>query len=79
VQSLHAGGLIRADALELGIDIAEDGRVIGGDGVPVDSLWYLGPWLRARDWEATAVPELRGHAARLAQRLSADRRVALDA
>jgi uncharacterized NAD(P)/FAD-binding protein YdhS len=37
--------------------------------VPVDRLYYIGPWLRARDWEATAVPELREHAARLARRL----------
>lgn len=73
VRSLLANGLIRADALALGIDAAPDGRVIGADGVAVDSLWYLGPWLRARDWEATAVPELRAHAARLAQLLAADR------
>ena len=79
VRSLYAGELIRADSFELGIDVAADGRVIGGGGVPVDSLWYLGPWLRARDWEATAVPELRAHAARLAQRLAADRSLALGA
>jgi uncharacterized NAD(P)/FAD-binding protein YdhS len=39
------------------------------DGVPVDRLCYLGPWLRARDWEATAVPELREHATGLARLL----------
>ena len=65
-------GLMKADEgrLEvLGIDVAADGRVISSAGSPVDSLYYLGPWLRPRDWEATAVPELREHAARLAAEL----------
>jgi uncharacterized NAD(P)/FAD-binding protein YdhS len=69
VQSLLANGLMRSDALALGIDVATDGRTLGGDGRPVDRLYYIGPWLRARDWEATAVPELREHAAALARTL----------
>jgi uncharacterized NAD(P)/FAD-binding protein YdhS len=69
VASLIAAGFVRADALSLGLEIATDGRPIGADGAPVDRLWYVGPWLRARDWEAIAVPELRDHAARLAQRI----------
>jgi len=72
VRSLLANGLVRADPHGLGIDVADDGRVIARDGRPVDRLWYLGPWLRARDWECTAVPELREHAARLAQLLAAE-------
>jgi uncharacterized NAD(P)/FAD-binding protein YdhS len=71
VASLIAAGFARADALSLGLEIATDGRPIGRDGAAVDRLWYLGPWLRARDWEATAVPELREHAARLAHRILA--------
>lgn len=70
VQSLLSNGLIRPDPLSLGIDVAEDGRPIGVDGRAVDRLYYLGPWLRARDWEGTAVPELREHAARLAETLA---------
>jgi uncharacterized NAD(P)/FAD-binding protein YdhS len=69
IKSLLANGLIRADGLSLGIDVSKDGRVISRNGCPTDGLYYLGPWLRARDWEATAVPELREHAARLAQHL----------
>jgi uncharacterized NAD(P)/FAD-binding protein YdhS len=71
VQSLLANGLICCDPLSLGLDLADDGRPLSRDGVPVDRLYYLGPWLRARDWEATAVPELREHAVRLAGRLAA--------
>jgi len=67
VQSLLANGLIRCDSRSLGIDVAADGRVVARSGTPVDSLYYLGPWLRARDWEATAVPELRAHAVGIAQ------------
>jgi uncharacterized NAD(P)/FAD-binding protein YdhS len=70
VQSLLSSGTIRADALSLGIDVADDGRPLSRDGAPVDRLYYLGPWLRARDWEATAVPELREHAAVLARTLA---------
>ena len=71
VQSLLANGLIRCDSRSLGIDVAADGRVIARGGAPVDSLYYLGPWLRARDWEATAVPELRAHAVAVAQQILA--------
>jgi uncharacterized NAD(P)/FAD-binding protein YdhS len=72
VQTLLAAGWIRADAHGLGIDVTSDGRVIARDGRPVDRLHYIGPWLRARDWESTAVPELRVHASRLAQRLAGE-------
>jgi uncharacterized NAD(P)/FAD-binding protein YdhS len=71
VQSLLSSGLVRADAHSLGIDVADDGRPLSRDGAPVDRLYYLGPWLRARDWEATAVPELREHAMTLARALAA--------
>jgi len=79
VQSLLVNGWIRPDSHGLGIDVAVDGSVIGRDGTPVDSLWYVGSWLRGRDWESTAVPELREHAARLAAHLAARHAVALSA
>jgi uncharacterized NAD(P)/FAD-binding protein YdhS len=72
VQSLLANGFVRKDASGLGIDVAADGRVISASGAPVEHLHYIGPWLRARDWEATAVPELREYAAALARKLVAD-------
>jgi uncharacterized NAD(P)/FAD-binding protein YdhS len=71
VRSLLANGLLRRDTSDLGVEVAPDGRVIGANGAPIDHLHYIGPWLRARDWEATAVPELREHAAALARRLGA--------
>lgn len=70
VRSLLASGLVAPDRLELGIRVTADSEVIGADGRIVRGLYYIGPWLRARDWEATAVPELREHARRLAERLA---------
>jgi uncharacterized NAD(P)/FAD-binding protein YdhS len=66
VQSLLANGSMRTDTLDVGIDVDDDGRVIARDGRAVDHLYYVGPWLRARDWGATAVPELRQQALALA-------------
>ncbi|MGB6485598.1 MAG: FAD/NAD(P)-binding protein [Steroidobacteraceae bacterium] len=70
VQSLLSSGLIAPDRLELGIRATADSEVVGADGRVVKGLYYIGPWLRARDWEATAAPELREHARRLAERLA---------
>jgi len=73
VRSLLADGLMVPDPLELGILASDAGEVIGAGGRPVAGLYYIGPWLRARDWEATAVRELRSHATRLAALIGAPR------
>ena len=70
VQSLLANGFLRRDEHALGIEVSPDGRVLNSNGAPVDHLYYIGPWLRARDWEATAVPELREQAAALAGKIA---------
>ncbi|SFV12209.1 FAD/NAD(P)-binding protein [Pseudoduganella namucuonensis] len=66
VGQLLEDGLICTDRLGLGIDVAEDCAVVGADGRPSRSLFYIGPWLKANYWEATAVPDLRVFARRLA-------------
>ncbi|HET6474258.1 MAG TPA: FAD/NAD(P)-binding protein [Pseudomonadales bacterium] len=63
-------GSIRADPLHCGVDVTDDLALVDGTGVPSRSLYYIGPLLRARFWEATAVPELRVHAMNLARRLA---------
>lgn len=70
VRSLLSSGLISSDPLELGIRTTADNEVVTADGSVAKGLYYVGPWLRARDWEATAAPELREHARRLAERLA---------
>lgn len=69
VLQLLADGLMRADPLGLGIDVAQNCAVVAADGRPSDSLYYIGPWLKANYWEATAVPDLRRFAQELAQTL----------
>lgn len=71
VRQLLAHGMIRTDRLGLGLEV--DGRcaVLDAGGTPSERLFYIGPWLKARDWEATAVPELRQVARRLAATLLA--------
>jgi uncharacterized NAD(P)/FAD-binding protein YdhS len=71
VRDLLAHQLIQPDALGLGIAVDEHHAVLDGSGRASPVLHYIGPLLRARDWEATAVPELREHARRLAARLLA--------
>ncbi len=70
VKSLLSSGLIVSDPLHLGIRLTGDGEVVDAGGHVVKGLYYIGPWLRARDWEATAVSELRNHARRLAEHLA---------
>jgi uncharacterized NAD(P)/FAD-binding protein YdhS len=53
--------LIKADDLNLGIEVADDYTVN-----TQCRIYYLGPMLRASLWEATAVPKLRVHAQKLA-------------
>jgi uncharacterized NAD(P)/FAD-binding protein YdhS len=71
VQSLRAQGLVSADDLDLGLRTGPNGACVSADGVPSRELYYLGPMLRADHWEATAAPELRAHAERLARHLAA--------
>jgi uncharacterized NAD(P)/FAD-binding protein YdhS len=71
VRSLQAQGLVSADDLELGLRTGPNGACLSAEGVPSRELFYLGPMLRADHWEATAAPELRAHAERLARHLAA--------
>ena len=66
-ENLLGRGLARPDALNLGIDVADDFAVIDGQGEPSEWLYAIGPVLRGTLWETTAVPELRGQAMRVAQ------------
>ena len=69
IDSLMQQGLLAPDALGQGLAVDANYRVI--DSLQQASAWlhYIGPLLKARDWEATAVPELRQHARALAQLL----------
>ncbi|NWN61269.1 FAD/NAD(P)-binding protein [Pseudomonas allii] len=70
LESLRISGLLIPDVLGTSIAIAPSGALVGRDGTESHWLYYVGPFLQARDWEATAVPELRDYVKRLAETLS---------
>jgi len=53
----------------LGLKVDDGYRILDASDKGQPGLYYLGPHLRAQRWEATAVPELREHAAALAGQL----------
>lgn len=69
VAQLKQAELIRQDSLKLGLLVDDDYRLIDLGNQPLKGLFYIGPMLKAKYWEAIAVPELRIHASRLASRL----------
>jgi uncharacterized NAD(P)/FAD-binding protein YdhS len=66
IAQLRDEGYLKQDDLKLGFEVDGEYRVIDAQGRAAEGLFYLGPMLKARYWEAIAVPELRGHARRLA-------------
>lgn len=72
VTHLREAGLLAADPHGLGV-LADDGfALLDASGHVVPGLYCIGPLLRGRFWEFTAVPELRVAAKGLGERLSSD-------
>jgi uncharacterized NAD(P)/FAD-binding protein YdhS len=69
LQSLVSGGFAEVDSLGLGLRVASNGSLIRRNGQAQDNLKLVGPLLKGEYWEATAVPELRVHAAKTAEAL----------
>ncbi len=69
LQALRHAGWVSEDTLDLGLRTADYGACVAADGTVNEDLYYLGPMLRATQWEATAAAELRNHAERLARYL----------
>ncbi|MNS38775.1 hypothetical protein D3C72_710360 [compost metagenome] len=70
VANLLERGLVRPDALGMGIEVSDDGAVLDAQGTPSDTIFALGPVRKGGLWETTAVPELRGQAGALAGHLT---------
>lgn len=66
---LRSDGLLVPDRLGLGFEMSEDYALRDRHGAASPWLHYVGPFLKGRDWEATAVPELRRHVGLLAAAL----------
>ena len=69
LDALRRRGLAVPDPLSLGLEVSDELALLDTEGRPSAVLFLVGPLLKARFWEATAVPELRVHAARVAERL----------
>ncbi|MBB3998344.1 FAD/NAD(P)-binding protein [Aureimonas pseudogalii] len=70
VATMVAAGTARLDPLAIGIDVDEDGALIGADGVASPVIFAVGPPTRARFWEITAVPDIRVQCAALSRTLA---------
>jgi len=66
LRSLLAQGLVMPDAFGVGIMTDDFGALLDASGRVAGNLYYIGPMLRPRYWETTAVQELRTHAEQLA-------------
>jgi uncharacterized NAD(P)/FAD-binding protein YdhS len=62
VRSLLAHRMLAPDPLGLGVLTGPSGQLIGEAGYVPDAF-VVGPWRMADLWEASAIPELRQHAA----------------
>ncbi|MBN9480589.1 MAG: FAD/NAD(P)-binding protein [Bordetella sp.] len=69
--ALIAEGRARVDAVDLGLDLDAEGRVLHADGAADPTLFVLGPPARAAFWETIAVPDIRRRIEALADRLAA--------
>lgn len=76
LRQLLASGLVRTDALGLGLDVTPDGRVLSLANPRGDRLFAMGPLLKGALWETTAMAEIRAQAAELARTLLGFRAVA---
>ena len=70
IRNLLAQGYGRPDPIGLGLEVDQGGQLIGGEGDPTPDLYAIGPLTRGAFWEMTAVPDLRGQARDLAQRMA---------
>jgi uncharacterized NAD(P)/FAD-binding protein YdhS len=70
LRSLIERGIGRSGPLALGLDVADSGALIRQDGREHDRIFVIGPLLKERLWETTAVRELRTQTLELARRLT---------
>jgi uncharacterized NAD(P)/FAD-binding protein YdhS len=61
LKGLFEAGLAKPDPLDLGLDVDVRSRLIG-----TERAWAVGPLTKGHYWEITAVPDIRGQVARVA-------------
>lgn len=71
LSSLAEAGLIRADALHLGLDVTNGCQAVGAHGAASADLLVAGPLARGHVGELMGIPEVTAHAELVAARLAA--------
>ncbi len=72
VRTLLSRGLLRSDALGIGLDVGEDYAIVGADGARSKRIRAIGPLARAAFWECIAIPDIRNQARDVAEALAAE-------
>lgn len=70
LNSLLDAGVIRENNVGLCIDVDDEGAVLNAQGEAWNDLFAMGPLTKSQLWEIVAVPDIRGQAARLADKLA---------
>jgi uncharacterized NAD(P)/FAD-binding protein YdhS len=70
---LLAAGTARPDDLGMGLDVDEDGALIGADGRPSERLFAIGSLRKGVEWEAIGITEIRDHSGAVARRVAGRR------
>ena len=68
--ALAARGAVAPDPHGLGLVVDDSGALVAVDGTAQPRLLSIGSARIGHDWEATAIPELRAHAAAISERLA---------
>ncbi len=70
LRALFARGLLRPDALGIGIDVADTFAIVGADGARSRRIRVVGPLARAAFWECIAIPDIRIQCRQVAEALA---------
>jgi uncharacterized NAD(P)/FAD-binding protein YdhS len=69
---MAAAGMVRADALALGLDVADRCHAVGHDGGVVPGLLVAGPLARGSVGELMGIPEVTAHAEGIAEAVAVE-------
>ena len=73
IENIVASLQARTSASGVGLDVTDDNRVIGHDGMAHASMFAMGSLTRGQLWEITAMPEIVSQAQRIAQSVAGAR------
>ena len=75
LRAMREGGMLRPDALRIGVDVDQESHAIAADGGSSDRLLVLGSMTRGAFWEIVAVLDIRRQVWSVARRLANAQRV----